>query len=155
MLPFLISEPNSPHPLQKYTWQLVNQLRIWHNLWIQYFFCFTIQNRKKKPNKMIHNLFYFNLSLFLASSDLRCSNKVSSNANSTVSLWNMGKLHTTQCIATRTSKSTGTKSNHLQFFLHKGNNSFNTPFSSITAVKYYVPLWHGRGKPSLSIEINS
>lgn len=63
-------------------------------------------------NKAYHNLFYLNLSMFLASSDSSFQT-VSSNANSTVSLLNMGKLHTMRYIATRMYKRTGAKSKTL------------------------------------------
>jgi len=47
----------------------LNQLRKWHNFWTIFSFCFTMQNRIG-TNKAYHNLFYFNLSVFLVSSDL-------------------------------------------------------------------------------------
>jgi len=56
-------------PLPKKNWQLLNQLRKWHNFWTIFSICFTTQNRIG-TNKAYHNLFYFNLSMFLVSSDL-------------------------------------------------------------------------------------
>ena len=63
---FLISETKTP---AKNIWQLLNQLRKWHNFWTIFSICFTMQNRIG-TNKAYHNLFYFNLSMFLASSHL-------------------------------------------------------------------------------------